>query len=120
MSKKLGLVGRLVSLSTPSLVVGSDAFVVTQVVFHGSGEPYSMPGYVGATAFFPAATGGSVTSVGTLEAQDLGTVRFPLPAANSVALLAGDAQSFYQTFRDARGATTIIFNEALDIVASPF
>jgi hypothetical protein len=118
MSQRHGLVGKIVSLSTPQLVVGSDAFVVSQVRYHGSGEPYAFSGLTGATAYFPGATG-AVTSVGSVEAADQGLVRFSIPKAVSAGLLPGDDQAWYQTFVDARGTTTVLY-DSLDIVAVPF
>lgn len=114
--------GRIVDRSTPSLVVGSDAFIVTQIAFRESKQPYSFSQFVGATASFQSADDPStpVNFIGALESADLGTVRFDMAASGTALMLAGDPISFQQELKDARGTSIIIFSDALTVVDGLF
>ena len=118
-----GLIGIVYNVSTPSLVRGSDAFVVTQVQYASDdgtpglsptrGTPYAFQSLQGSTAYFqsdPSLGGAPVVSVGSLLSNDLGTMMFAIPASASVGLAVGDSVSFEQHVQDARGLTILVFD----------
>jgi hypothetical protein len=114
------IIGRVVDQSTPALVQGADLYVVAQLVFDGTREPYAIANFTGASAQFPAAAGGAVTIPGTLVSADLGTLRFDLAASGSSALAVGDPLSFQVELVDARGKSIVILEDALTVAASLF
>lgn len=119
--KQQGLVGMIWDISTPALVRGADAFVVTQVVFQGTSSPYSFQAFTGSTAYFPGVVDGvPVAVVGTLVSADLGQVRFNIPKTASTGLALGDEVSFQQDLVDSRGLTRLIFEAALPVVDTLF
>lgn len=116
----LGLVGSIIDRATPAMVKGSDTFIVTQIVFKGSNDPYSFQSFAGSTAYFPAADGGVVTASGALVSADLGTVRFELGNTETDLLAEGSDLSFEQRFADDRGLSIIQYEAALSIAAALF
>lgn len=110
----LGLIAKVVNISTPELVRGADCFVTTQVRFK-DGDAYNFQSLEGATGYFPSATGVSaVTVVGNAE-EAAGTVKFAMDSATSNQLAAGEALDFQVNFRDARGLTIIVLEESLTV-----
>lgn len=118
--QKTTITGRVVDQSTPALVQGADLYVVAQLVFVETREPYGISGFGGASAQFPAAAGGAVTVPGTLVSADLGTLRFDVAASGSTALAVGDPVSFQVELVDTRGKSIVILEDAITVAASLF
>jgi hypothetical protein len=112
-----GLVGKIVALSQPTIVQGSDAFVVAQIVYRGESDPYAIDTFAGATASFPGGEDGAtaVAVTGTLVSADTGKLRFDLPAATTPSLQPGDSLSFQIDLDDARGRVIFVVEEAWNV-----
>lgn len=111
-----GLVGRIVARSQPSILRGTNAWLETQVLHSGSGDPYAYRGLVGATAQFLSSDNVSAVSVvGSLVSADLGRVRFDLPPSGTMGLAIGSERDFQQVFEDDSGVTIIPFRSAVSI-----
>lgn len=109
-----GLYGKIVQRTTVPIVQGSDAIIVTEVLYKDTGYPYEFPGYVGSTGYFQAASGsGAYGIIGTLESQDCGQLKFDLSTDNTDALAAGEEQSFELHFSDDAGKTIILMENKL-------
>ncbi len=117
-----GLIGRINNISTPKIVVGADAFVVTQVLYKGSDDDYAFDNLSGCTGSFQGGSDGQtpVNVIGSVVSADKGLIRFDFPASATESLYVGEQLSFQQTFEDARGKTIILFDAALDVVDSLF
>lgn len=111
----LGIVGAIVDRSTPSLVRSSDAFLVVQMTYRGTSEPYAFQNWTGATGFFPGET--AVLEVpASLVSADLGKLRLEIAASGTALLAVGDEQTFQVDFQDDRGLTKILFDGAISVV----
>lgn len=118
---KDGIVGRIANISQPTIVRGSDGFVVTQIVYQGSGDPYKIDSFAGATAQFRAEEGDApISIVGALESADRGELRFELAASGTELLAVGDELDFQQVVEDADGVRIIVFEGKLSVRDSLF
>jgi hypothetical protein len=115
------IIGLVYDQSTPKLVRGSDAFIVTQLVYESDnpgdhGAPYAFQSAVGSTAYFPSdptinVLAPPIVSIGTILSSELGLVRFPVPASASTGLQLGDELCWEQVLQDALGTTIIVFHD---------
>jgi len=112
--RRLGIIGRIADRSTPAIVKGSDAFLVTQLVFKGENDPAEIVGFSGATGFFPQADSTEPLPVsGTLESADLAEIRFELAASGTALLADGEEQSFEISVEDSFGLVFYQFDGKL-------
>lgn len=99
----------------PALVLGSDYFLVVQMIYGGNREPYSMTGFVGATGCFSNSDGTTLYAPGYSDVKDqaLGKINFDLPASTTSLLAVGEEQSFQVNFEDALGLVKTILQGQL-------
>jgi len=116
-----GLYGKIVQRTTVPIIQGSDAIIVTEVLYKDTGYPYAFPGYNGCTGYFQAASGsGAYGIIGTLESEDCGQLKFSLSTDNTDALATGEEQSFELHFDDDAGKTILLMQNKLNISAGLF
>lgn len=123
MSKNSGIIGQIVDRSTPQLVRGSDAYLVTQASYKGSDgpAPYKFENLTGASALFLTDTDGvPFVAVGNVADPNRGTVRFDLAATGTSLMKLGESLTFEQHFDDDRGRTILVFDSKLDVIDSIF
>ncbi len=102
---RLGVIGRIFDISSPTLTAGEEVSLATQLVYKGSSDPYAIVGFVGATGQFAAQEDyqGPIAASGYLESADRGVLRFDMDAATSALLQLGDEQDFQVRLLDANG-----------------
>lgn len=110
-----GITGEIVDRSAPSIVKGSDAYLVVQIV-DSSGDPSSFDSLVGATGYFEGADDAIINIPATALSEPLAKLQLDLPASSTSLLESGDEQSFQVDFRDSRGLRKILFDGALMVV----
>lgn len=81
------------AVSAIKIVQGEDVAVTIDLKDHNTGLPFSLAGFTGATAYFPAVTGGGLPVQGLLVSADLGRVTFALNEVQTAAVLDGDGQN---------------------------
>lgn len=114
--KNQGVIGKIVNISQPAIVKGSDAFISTQLVYQGDvNTPVKIPGFIGATGFLANDDTTVQAVTGTLDSADLGTLNFSIAASGTDLLKAGDEQSFEFRLEDADGVQYIQFDGGLQI-----
>lgn len=92
--KNRGIVAKIVNISQPEIVKGSDAFLEVELVYKGDeNEQQKLTQFVGATGFFQAEETEYVAASGHLESADLAKLRFELSPAETALLKAGDEVS---------------------------
>ena len=78
---------------TIQIVQGSDISITIDITQKdqdsGTSKPFPLGGFTGATAYFAAASGGSLYAFGSLVSADLGRLNFPLNEIQTGGLLAG-------------------------------
>lgn len=61
-----------------TIVQGSTANLVVQLIDGNTGNPFSLAGLTGATGVFPKSDGTGMAVSGVLQSQDLGTLLFSI------------------------------------------
>lgn len=108
-------------MKTVKIIQGSELSLSVSLKDSKScGGPYDLAGFVGATAFFHAATGGAISSVASLVSSDRGIVSVPISSLLSAGLLLGDAQDFQLNVNQNGDTKIAIFSESIDVVAQIF
>lgn len=112
-----GISGVVVARSVPTIVAGSDVFLVVQTVVYRTNVASPFTDFQGASGYFPAASGGFFAVEGSLEDAARGQMRFDIPAELSEGLQAGDAQPFQVNFLDDGELLKIIISDQLNVAA---
>lgn len=115
-----GIVAAIVNRSTPSIVQGSDSFLVVGVTYRGTDDPYAFESFTGASAFFTDVNSAIVNIPATLDSADRGRLRIDLAASATSELAVGEEQTFQVDFEDARGLTKLLLENSLTVVAPLF
>lgn len=114
--KNLGIIGKIADISQPSIVKGSDAFLVAQLIYKGTSDVAKVSNFLGATGFFPQQDSAEPLVVdGTLESADLGQIRFSIPASGTQLLKASDELSWEFSVEDDNGLRFIQYEGTLQI-----
>lgn len=114
--KNRGIKGKVYNISQPSIVKGSDGFVVSQVVYEGDeGAPYKIEGFVGATGFLANEDGTTLSVEASLESEDLGLVLVPLSSAQTALLKASEEASLEILLEDSSGVKIIQFDGSISV-----
>ena len=112
-----GIVGRIVAMSTPSIVRGADGSITVQMVHKDKHcSPYAFSNFVGASAYFASNDGATILNFAAeLLSADLGKLKIPMAASATLFLDPGEDQTFQVDFRDDSGLTKILFDGALAV-----
>jgi len=115
-----GLKAKILQRTTPAIVQGEDAFLVVQVYYAGGDIPYAFyPPVLGATGYFPPATGTvPLAATGWIgsKPEEVGTIRLDLDKTFTAGLNAGESQNIQLNIEDGYGLTIILMEEVLAVV----
>lgn len=102
--KNRGVVAKIVNISQPEIVKGSDAFLELELVYKGDeNQQEKISNFVGATGFFQAEEVDYLSASGSLVSADLGKIKFELTSAETAQLKAGEEISLEMSVEDDKG-----------------
>lgn len=115
---KAGIVGIVSSRFVPTIVQGSESWLVVQTIYAGTRQASPLENFEGATGFFPQADGSFLPVVGSLESSPFGQIRFDLAASATAAMQIGDAQDFQVNFLQDADLVKLLISGALNAQAA--
>lgn len=112
-----GIIGQVVARAVPTIVQGSDSWLVVQTFTYGTRQSSAIESFGGATGYFRQADGGFLTVNGTLESAAYGRIRFDLAASGTALLQTGDSQTFQYDFLDDGELQKLLVSDSLNVAA---